>query len=89
MSKKAMARMATVLLVLVAFAVGDLCGSVTQRRADAQGLGGMMDRLGKGSGALGTAGRLGSSIVEMQDHVSGLQKNLDTLKQIQSALTGK
>jgi len=25
----------------------------------------------------------------MEQHVSGLQKNLDTLKKIQSALTGK
>ena len=31
---------------------------------------------------------LGTSIVEMQEHVSGLQKNLDTLKKIQSALGG-
>ncbi len=33
--------------------------------------------------------QLGSSIVEMETHVSGLQKNLDALKKVQSALTGK
>jgi hypothetical protein len=32
---------------------------------------------------------LGTSIVEMQDHVNGLQKNIDTLKKVQSALGGK
>jgi hypothetical protein len=38
---------------------------------------------------LAAAGQLGSSITDMEQHVSGLQKNLDTLKKIQSALTGK
>jgi len=38
---------------------------------------------------VGSAATLGSSIVEMEDHVNGLQKNIDTLKTIQSALTGK
>jgi hypothetical protein len=33
--------------------------------------------------------QLGSSIVEMQNHVNGLQKNLETLKTVQSALGGK
>lgn len=41
-----------------------------------------------GSGALGPVGELGTSIVEMQEHVTGLQKNIDTLKQVQSALSG-
>ncbi len=45
--------------------------------------------MGKGSGPLAAAAQLGSSIVEMQDHVSGLQKNLDALRKVQSALTGK
>jgi hypothetical protein len=39
-------------------------------------------------GALGSVTELGSSIVEMQEHVNGLQKNLDTLKKVQSSLTG-
>jgi hypothetical protein len=42
-----------------------------------------------GSGALGPVGEMGTSLVEMQEHVSGLQKNIDTLKKVQSALTGK
>jgi hypothetical protein len=31
---------------------------------------------------------LGSSIVEMQQHVDGLQKNLATFKKVQAALGG-
>jgi len=41
------------------------------------------------SGTLGGAGQLGSSITEMEQHVTGLQKNLDALKKIQSTLMGK
>ena len=37
----------------------------------------------------GSVSQLGSSVVEMQEHVNGLQKNLDTLKKVQSALSGK
>jgi hypothetical protein len=88
-----MARKATtaviVAMLLAAFTLGYVCGSVTQQRADAQGLGGVLEQAGKGGGVLGAAGQLGSSIVEMQDHVSGLQKNIDTLKKVQSMLTGK
>jgi hypothetical protein len=39
-------------------------------------------------GALGSVKELGSSIVEMQQHVDGLQKNLATLKKVQAALGG-
>jgi len=62
------------------FALGFVSGAVSQRPAQAQvpGVG----------GALGSAQELGSSIVEMQQHVDGLQKNLATLKKVQSALGG-
>ena len=73
------------------FALGFVCGSISQQRADAQvkELGGALLKEAAGSGALGSVGELGTSIIEMQDHVSGLQKNIDTLKKVQSALTGK
>jgi hypothetical protein len=73
------------------FTVGFLCGSLSQQRADAQlqDLGGAAMKQTLGSGALGSVGELGTSIVEMQDHVNGLQKNIDTLKKVQSALGGK
>ena len=71
------------------FGLGYLCGSMTQQRADAQGVGGILEQAGKMGGSVGAVGQLGTSIIQMQEHVSGLQKNLDTLKGIQSALTGK
>src|SRR6266446_5676286 len=60
------------------FVLGFVSGSVSQRPAQAQvpGLG----------GALGSVKELGSSIVEMQQHVDGLQKNLATLKKVEAAL---
>src|SRR5215831_19646903 len=60
------------------FALGFVSGAVSQRPAQAQipGLG----------GALGSVQELGSSIVEIQQHVDGLQKNVATLKKVQGAL---
>src|SRR4029434_8796069 len=62
------------------FVLGFVSGSVSQRPAQAQvpGMG----------GALGSAKELGSSIVEMQQHVDGRQKNLTTLKHSEAALGG-
>ena len=62
------------------FALGFLSGAVSQRPAQAQ-----IPQMG---GALGSVQELGSSIVDMQQHVDGLQKNLATLKKVQSALGG-
>ena len=62
------------------FLLGFVSGSLSQRPAQAQ-----MPNLG---GALGSAQELGSSIVEMQQHVDGLQKNLATLKKVQSTIGG-
>lgn len=80
-----------VLLVLLVFALGFLCGSVTQRSADAQlkqmGQGALQKAVPSG-GAVGKAVELGTAITEMQQHVDGLQKNINTLKTVQSALGG-
>ena len=81
MQSRGLRRSLLVGMCLGLFVVGFLCGSVSQRRADAQ-------LPGVGKGALGSVTELGSSIVEMQEHVNGLQKNLDTLKKIQGALGG-
>jgi hypothetical protein len=73
------------------FGVGFFLGSVSQRSADAQlpGIGkGVMEKARESGGALGSVTELGSSIVEMQEHVNGLQKNLDTLKKVQGTLSG-
>ncbi len=82
------ARVVLVAILVAVFGLGYLCGSMSRQRADAQ-VGGILEQAGKMGGTVGAASQLGSSIVEMQQHVSGLQKNLDTLKGIQSALTGK
>ena len=88
MAKKYIARAATIVMMLVSFSGGYFYALTTQR-VDAQGLGGLLEQAGKAGGPLGSAAQLGSSIVEMQDHVNGLQKNLETLRKVQSALTGK
>jgi hypothetical protein len=73
------------------FCAGVLVGSLAQRPADAQ-MGGIgskaLEGAGAQGGALGAAAKLGTSITDMQEHVSGLQKNLETLKTIQAALGG-
>ena len=80
-----------VAMLIGIFGLGFLCGSLSQRRADAQlgELGGAAMKQAAGSGALGSVGEMGTSIMEMQEHVTGLQKNLDTFKKVQSALGGK
>jgi len=50
------------------------------RRRDEEG--------GEQGGALGSIGQLGSSIVEMQQHVDGLNKDLETLRKVKTALGG-
>jgi hypothetical protein len=78
-------------LIVTIFAAGFLCGSVTQRRADAQlkELGeAAMQKAGESGGATGSVVQLGTAIVELQQHVDGLQKNVDVLKKVKSALGG-
>jgi len=75
-------------IIVGVFGLGYVCGSMTQRQAEAQ-MGGMLEKAGKMGGPVGSVAQFGSSIVEMQDHITGLQKNLDTFKKVQSSLTGK
>jgi hypothetical protein len=73
------------------FTAGFVLGSLSQRPAGAQlgDLGGKaMEKAGEQGGALGSAGKMGSAITEMQQHVDGLQKNLETFKQVKAALGG-
>ncbi len=89
MANKRMARMAMVGVLVAVFALGYVCGTIGVRAAGAQlpslpgGIGGQC------GGMLATATQLGSSITEMEQHVNGLQKNLDTLRKIQAVLGGK
>jgi hypothetical protein len=81
-----------VAMLISTFGIGFLCGSLSQQRADAQLKeleGTMMKQAGQSGGMLGSAAQLGTSVTEMQEHVNGLQKNIETLKKVQSALTGQ
>jgi hypothetical protein len=84
-------RVARSVLVCGIFAAGFVCGSLSQHPARAQGgeLGGkVMEKLGEQGGTVGSVAKLGSSIVDMQQHVDALQKNLETLRQVKTALGG-
>jgi hypothetical protein len=85
MANKMVARIAMIGMLFGTFTLGYVCGSVSTPRASAQ----LPQMPGGLSGTLGAAGQLGSSITEMEQHVTGLQKNLDALKKIQSTLMGK
>jgi hypothetical protein len=90
MSQWAIRQVVLVNLFIGMFLAGVVCGSLGQRYASAQipGMGKGVGEAMKGAGGpLGSVAELGSSIVEMQEHVNGLQKNLETLKKVQSALS--
>ena len=88
MIKEKLSRTLMTGVIVGVFGLGYVCGSMTQRQAEAQ-IGGLLDKAGKAGGPVGSVAQFGSSLVEMQDHISGLQKNLDTFKQVQASLTGK
>ena len=88
MMNEKLSRAITIATIVGVFGLGYVCGSMTQRQAEAQ-IGGLLDKAGKAGGPVGSVAQFGSSLVEMQDHISGLQKNLDTFKQVQATLTGK
>jgi hypothetical protein len=75
-------------IIVAVFGLGYFCGSMTQRQAEAQ-IGGLLEKAGQAGGPVGSVAQFGSSLTEMQDHISGLQKNLDTFKKVQASLTGK
>jgi hypothetical protein len=78
-------------LVTGIFGAGYLCGTLTQPTANAQlgDIGGdVMKRASESGGTLGSVAKLGTTISELEKHVSGLQKNIDTLKAVKSALGG-
>ena len=87
MTKKLSRGLMTAVIVGV-FGLGYVCGSMTQRQAEAQ-IGGLLDKASQAGGPIGSVAQFGSSLVEMQEHISGLQKNLDTFKKVQASLTGK
>jgi len=80
-----------VAVLAAVFSAGYLCGSVAPQKAEAQ-LGeigsDVMKRAAESGGAIGTVAKLGGAITDMEKHLSAMQKNLDTLKSVRSALGG-
>lgn len=79
-------------VVAVVFSAGYLCGSMTQHTANAQ-MGDfgneLLKKAAESGGSLGSIAQLGTAITDMEKNVSGLQKNIDTLKKVKAALGGK
>lgn len=81
-------------LIAAVFSFGYLFGTM-QSPANAQ-LGELGKKMGSdvisgaagSEGMLGQAAELGQTIVEMEKHVSGLQKNIDVLNKVKTALGG-
>jgi hypothetical protein len=88
MTKRKVSRGLLVIIMSAVFALGYVCGSMTRPQAEAQ-MGGILEKATKMGGPVGSVAEFGTSIAEMQDHITGLQKNLDTFKKVQSSLTGK
>ena len=65
------------------FGAGYLCGTLGQQSAAAG-----TDVPQEGGGSFGPFGELGRSITQMQQHVDGLNKDLETLRKVKTALGG-
>ncbi len=91
MSRKSLFYAVRVGIVACIFSVGFLCGSLTRQNANAQmgDLGGeLLKKAGESGGTLGSVVQLGTTINEMDKHVTALQKNLETLRKVKAALGG-
>ncbi len=92
MSRKAILCSVRIGIVTGIFSAGFLCGSLTQHSANAQlsDLGGeQLKKAGESSGPVGSVVQLGTTISDMEKNVSGLQKNIETLKKVKAALGGR
>jgi hypothetical protein len=91
MAYESKGRIIRVGIVSAVFAIGFLCGTVTQRKAEAQ-LGELgnqvMQKAGQSGGPLGSVVQLGQAISDMQQHVDGLQKNIEVLKKVKASIGG-
>ncbi len=65
------------------FGAGYLCGTLGQRSAAAG-----TDVPQEEGGSFGPFAELGRSIIQMQQHVDGLNKDLETLRKVKTALGG-
>lgn len=91
MTRKSMLYSVRIGVITVVFAAGFLCGSMTQNNVNAgvADLGGdLMKKAADSGGSLGSVSQLGTTITDMEKNISGLQKNLDTIKKVKSMLGG-
>jgi len=91
MTRKSMLYSVRIGVITVIFGAGYLCGTLTQHNANAglEDLGGdLMKKAADSGGPLGGAAQLGTTITDMEKHISGLQKNLDTIKKVKAMLGG-
>ena len=91
MTRTIVAKGARIGAMIAIFAAGWIGGSVSQHNAHAQmgDIGkGALEKAGEQGGVLGAAGKLGTSISDIQTHLDALQKNVDTLKGVKSMLGG-
>jgi hypothetical protein len=91
MSRKTILYTVRIGIVTAVFSAGYLCGSLPQQSANAQmgEIGGeMLKKATESGGTLGSVAQLGTAITDMEKNVSGLQKNIDTLKKVKAALGG-
>ncbi len=90
-SRSFLRRAAEAATFALVFSAGYVLGTLDVQPAGAQVKDMGKDLLGKASesgGALGTAAQLGTTISDMETHVTALQKNLDALNKIKAALGG-
>ena len=91
MKRKSMLYSVRIGVITVVFATGFLFGSMTQNNVNAglADLGGdLMKKAADSGGSLGTVSQLGTTITDMEKNISGLQKNLETIKNVKSMLGG-
>jgi hypothetical protein len=89
--RQSMKRAVNVALLTSVFVAGYLFATVTHPTAEAQ-MGDLgkkaMEAAGESGGSLGAAAKLGTSISEMRDHLTALNKDVDTLEKIKTSLVG-
>jgi len=91
MSKSWLGRSIRIVVFAGIFSAGYLCGSLGHPSAQAQIKeleGAAMEKAAGSGGTVGSVMEMGSALSEMEGHLSGMQKNLDALKKIKSALGG-
>jgi len=74
MTKSKFSRGLMTAMIVGLFGPGYVCGTMTGRQAETQ-IGGMLEKASKAGSPVGTVANFVSSLVEMQDHIAGLQKN--------------